>query len=306
MTLRSSWTCQARPGLATGLRCKICSGTSESLTLAPLGRSVVTHWLPKQLHLRSLCGGFLHGRCQADDTTSALHTSLLNEASYAEHLEPAGGLPWDAPDAPTCEINGVKGGAEAESVAVQTADDELAAAAAALVEALAWGHWRFFALVWAKRCSFCMWQASGLVVRVAGRAFVRMLEEAEMCNPNSHRPWIGAESVAFSRPGILFLAVCLPHSAVPWEFQAGWMQRVFIQEWMPPHHVLVVAVSGVLSGWTTLYTARKQGDVKVGKCKQQDVTVVDRQWPIRHRLSSRVSVHDEWLISISARERHLR
>lgn len=73
---------------------------------------------------------------QADDTTSALHTSLLNEASYAEHLEPAGG------------------GAEAESVAVQTADDELAAAAAALVE------------------------ASGLVVRVAGRAFVRMLEEA--------------------------------------------------------------------------------------------------------------------------------
>eukprot|EP00439_Symbiodinium_sp_Y106_P029491 s901_g3.t1 len=80
---------------------------------------------------------FVKAPQQADDTASALHTSLLNEASYSEHLEPAGG------------------GAEAESVAVQTvADDELAAAAAALVE------------------------ASGLVVRVAGRAFVRMLEEA--------------------------------------------------------------------------------------------------------------------------------
>ena len=30
-----------------------------------------------------------------------------------------------------------------------------------------------------------MWQASGLVVRVAGRAFVRMLEEADMCTPKA-------------------------------------------------------------------------------------------------------------------------
>ena len=104
----------------------------------------VTSWLQKQLHLQSLCKGraawFVFSarpRCQADDTASALHTSLLNEASYSEHLEPAGGLPWDAP---SCEIHpdslSDQGGAEAESVAVQTvADDELAAAAAALVEA---------------------------------------------------------------------------------------------------------------------------------------------------------------------------
>ncbi|CAE7745156.1 unnamed protein product [Symbiodinium sp. CCMP2456] len=113
---------------------------------------------------------------QADDTTSALHTSLLNEASYAEHLEPAGG------------------GADAESVAVQTADDELAAAAAALVE------------------------ASGLVVRVAGRAFVRMLEEAW------HSLLGGVSATLCSAVGV-----------------SGWMQRVFIQQRM-----LVFSVSGVL------------------------------------------------------------
>lgn len=115
---------------------------------------------------------------QADDTTSALHTSLLNEASYAEHLEPAGG------------------GAEAESVAVQTADDELAAAAAALVEALP---------VWS--CA-----------------------------------WLGARlSACWRRPGILFLAVCLPHSAVPWEFQVRSPRK--LSRWEPTTRPAVQAWS---------------------------------------------------------------
>ncbi|CAE7749318.1 unnamed protein product [Symbiodinium pilosum] len=75
---------------------------------------------------------------EAEDVSSTFETNLPHDFSSVEHMEPVAG-----------------GAAESEAVAVQTvADEELAAAAAALVE------------------------ASGLVVRVAGRAFVRTLEEA--------------------------------------------------------------------------------------------------------------------------------